>query len=110
MSGEPTDDICERIKDALRVVIDPEIGLNVVDLGLIYDVKVETGTARVLMSTTTRGCPATDYLHDGVQQAASGVSGIAAVEVTLTYDPPWTPDMMTEESKSQLGFANTPVH
>jgi metal-sulfur cluster biosynthetic enzyme len=110
MSGESADNICEQIKEALRVVIDPEIGINLVDLGLIYDVTIERGIARVLMSTTTRGCPATDYLHDGVREAASGVSGIDAVEVTLTYDPPWTPDMMTEESKSQLGFANTPVY
>jgi metal-sulfur cluster biosynthetic enzyme len=110
MSGEPTDEIHERIKDALRMVIDPEIGLNVVDLGLIYEVKVEASTARILMSTTTRGCPATDYLHDGVQQAASDVSGIDAFEVTVTYDPPWDPDIMSDESKSQLGFANTWVY
>jgi metal-sulfur cluster biosynthetic enzyme len=110
MTAEPADDICERIKEALRVVIDPEIGLNIMDLGLIYDVKVESGTARVLMSTTTRGCPAADYLKDGAQEAVSNVSGIDAVEVTMTYDPPWTPDMMTEESKSQLGFGSAPVY
>jgi metal-sulfur cluster biosynthetic enzyme len=56
------------------------------------------------MSTTTRGCPAAGYLKDGAQEAASNVSGIEAVEVTMTYDPPWTPDMMSKEVKSQLGF------
>jgi metal-sulfur cluster biosynthetic enzyme len=110
MTGEPADDICERIKDALRVVIDPEIGLNVVDLGLIYDVNVEASIARILMTTTTQGCPATDYLHDGVQQAASGVSGIDVVEVTMTYDPPWNPDMIEEQSKAQLGIGSAPVY
>lgn len=104
MSAEPADDIRERIKDALRVVVDPEIGFNIVDLGLIYDVTIERGIARVLMSTTTRGCPAAGYLKDGAQEAASNVSGIDAVEVTMTYDPPWTPDMMSEAAKSQLGF------
>ncbi len=104
MSADPDDDIRERIKDALRVVIDPEIGFNLVDLGLIYEVTIEGGIARVLMSTTTRGCPAADYLKDGAQEAASTVSGVDAVEVTMTYDPPWTPDMMSEAAKSQLGF------
>jgi metal-sulfur cluster biosynthetic enzyme len=104
MTAEAAGDIRERIKDALRVVVDPEIGFNVVDLGLIYDVAVDSGIARVLMSTTTRGCPAADYLKDGAQEAVSNVSGIDAVEVTMTYDPPWTPDMMSEEAKSQLGF------
>ncbi len=104
MSAEPADDIRERIKEALRVVVDPEIGFNIVDLGLIYDVTIERGIARVLMSTTTRGCPAAGYLKDGAQEAASNVSGIDAVEVTMTYDPPWTPDMMSEAAKSQLGF------
>jgi metal-sulfur cluster biosynthetic enzyme len=104
MSAEPADNIRERIKDALRVVVDPEIGFNIVDLGLIYDVTIERGIARVLMSTTTRGCPAAGYLKDGAQEAASNVSGIDAVEVTMTYDPPWTPEMMSEAAKSQLGF------
>ena len=105
MTAEAADDIRDRVKDALRVVIDPEIGFNLVDLGLIYDVTVEGGVARVLMSTTTRGCPAADYLKDGAQEAASNVPGIDAVEVTMTYDPPWTPDMMSEEAQLQLGFA-----
>ena len=102
MTAEAADDIRDRVKDALRVVIDPEIGFNLVDLGLIYDVTVEGGVARVLMSTTTRGCPAADYLKDGAQEAASNVPGIDAVEVTMTYDPPWTPDMMSEEAQLQL--------
>jgi metal-sulfur cluster biosynthetic enzyme len=105
VTAEPAEDIRERIEDALRVVVDPEIGFNVVDLGLIYNVSVDGGIARVLMSTTTRGCPAADYLKDGAQEAVSSVSGIEAVEVTMTYDPPWTPDMMSEDAKSQLGFA-----
>jgi metal-sulfur cluster biosynthetic enzyme len=104
MTDELDDDIRERIKDALRVVVDPEIGFNIVDLGLIYDVTIDRGIARVLMSTTTRGCPAADYLRDGAQEAVSNVSGIDAVEVTMTYDPPWTPDMMSGAAKSQLGF------
>ncbi len=101
---EAADGLREQIKDALRVVVDPEIGFNIVDLGLIYEVTIDRGIARVLMSTTTRGCPAADYLKDGAQEAVSTVSGIDAVEVTMTYDPPWTPDMMSDAAKSQLGF------
>ncbi len=105
MSGEPAKALPERVTDALRVVIDPELGYNIVDLGLIYCVAVgDGGDARVLMTTTTRGCPATGFLKDGVYEAATGVPGIERVEVTLTYDPPWTPQLMTPGAKEHLGI------
>lgn len=93
------------IRQALRMVIDPELGENVVDLGLIYAIALEDGLVRVDMTTTTRGCPATNYLREAVETAASALPGIRSVEVELTYEPPWAPEMMTEDAKAHLGFA-----
>lgn len=93
------------VRQALSMVIDPELGENVVDLGLIYAIEVEDGVVRIDMTTTTRGCPATNYLKDAVQTAAWSLPGIRSVEVTLTYEPPWMPDMMNEDARTHLGFA-----
>jgi metal-sulfur cluster biosynthetic enzyme len=95
------------VRQALRTVIDPELGENVVDLGLIYAIAVEDGVVRIDMTTTTRGCPATNYLKDAVQTAAWSLPDIHYVEVTLTYEPPWTPDRMNDVAKEHLGFART---
>ena len=81
------------IRHALRGVIDPEIGLSVIDVGLIYEIRIGNGTAVIRMTTTTRGCPATQYLLDAVRERALD-TGVPDVEVRLTYDPPWSPEMM----------------
>jgi len=95
------------IWQALKLVIDPELGYNIVDLGLVYDIAVSAeGTAKITMTTTTRGCPATDYLREGSHAAASAVEGISGVEVDLTYDPPWTPQMMGIEAKIHFGIVD----
>lgn len=95
----------QRIEDALRLVIDPELGLNIVDLGLVYVIGVNGGgDAQILMTTTTRGCPASSFLKAGAQQAAVSVVGVKSAEVTLTYDPPWKPDMMTAQARRQLNL------
>jgi metal-sulfur cluster biosynthetic enzyme len=87
----------EAIRHALRGVIDPEIGLSVVDVGLIYDIDVGDGSVAVIhMTTTTRGCPATQYLLDAIRERALDTGVSADVEVKLTYDPPWSPDMMRD--------------
>ncbi len=91
------------IREALKLVIDPELGYNIVDLGLVYDVAVQgAGDALITMTTTTRGCPATDYLRMGARDAAFSVDGIDSVEIILTYDPPWTPKMMSPEAKAHF--------
>jgi metal-sulfur cluster biosynthetic enzyme len=106
MTTEQADQFTEQIRDALRLVIDPELGYNIVDLGLVYAVAVEDGgVARITMTTTTRGCPATDYLKNGARDATWSVPTVEFVDVALTYDPPWTPDMMTTEAKQHLGIA-----
>lgn len=106
MSPDAAKELSERVEDALRTVIDPELGYNVVDLGLVYEVAVDdSGAARIVMTTTTPGCPATGYLQEGVSEAAGLVPGVASVDVTLTYEPPWTPRMMSPEAKEDLGIA-----
>ena len=95
MTVEARDRLRDEVLEALRMVIDPELGESLVDLGLIYGIDVdEQGRMRIAMSTTTKGCPATAYLKDAVHSAASFVPGVEGVEVLLTYDPPWSPDMI----------------
>jgi metal-sulfur cluster biosynthetic enzyme len=83
------------IQDALRAVIDPELGVNIVDLGLVYEVSVRDGcVAAIRMTTTTRGCPATAFLRQAVEDRAWDVEGVEFVTVGLTYEPRWTPELM----------------
>ena len=97
MSDEENAALCEAIRESLRLIIDPEIGRNIVDLGLVYDIAVEEGgIARVTMTTTTRGCPAGDYLKEAVRNCVWYVPGVEYAEVRLTYEPPWTPEMMAD--------------
>lgn len=97
----------ERIAEALRLVIDPELGYNIVDLGLVYEVVAEEGgIVTILMTTTTKGCPATGYLKEGARDAAWGVPGVEFVDVRLTYEPPWHPGMMTDGARQHLGMAD----
>lgn len=98
--------IADAIMEALHQVIDPELGYNIVDLGLVYDVFVdEEGAALVTMTTTTPGCPATEYLVEGADRCASSIEGVEAVDVQLTYEPRWEPEMMSDAAKAHLGMA-----
>ncbi len=91
------------IRAALRAVIDPELGFNIVDLGMVYDVGVdENGGVEVLMTTTTRFCPASAFLQEAVSERAGAVPGVTQVQVALTYDPPWGPDMMSPEVSARF--------
>ena len=95
MDDEEKAALAQEIRDALRMIIDPEIGRNIVDLGLVYDIAVEEGgIARVTMTTTTRGCPASGYLKDAALNCVWSVPGVEYAEVHMTYEPPWTPEMM----------------
>ena len=84
----------ERVTEALRDVFDPELGLSVVDLGLIYRVEIDAGQVRIDMTLTTRGCPLHDSMTEWVRQAVGRVPGVVDVAVALTFEPPWTPDRM----------------
>ena len=84
-----------QITDALTAVLDPELGMSVVDLGLIYGIEVRGGTVAITMTLTAPGCPIHDAMTAWVQQAAFTVPGVSNVEVTITFDPPWTPERIT---------------
>ena len=98
-------DLADRVKHALRAVIDPELGHNIIDLGFVYDVSVDDGAARITMTATSRGCPAASYLKEGAANSALLVPGVETVDVTMTFDPPWQPRMISPEVKASLGFA-----
>lgn len=100
-----TAELVDRIRDALRVVIDPELGHNIVDLGFIYDISVNDGAVRITMTATTPGCPAIGFLKEGVANAAARVPGAGSVDVGMTFDPPWTPSRIAPAVRASLGFA-----
>jgi metal-sulfur cluster biosynthetic enzyme len=87
----------------LRQVIDPELGCNLVDLGLIYDVNIEGGLVRVKMTVTTPGCPMHDSLRAGVHNALLCLEGVTDAQVDLVFDPPWHPSMMSEVGRNLTG-------
>jgi len=92
------------VLEALRQVEDPELGMDVVDLGLVYEVEVEGSKAKVLYSLTSMGCPAGPLIAGDMDGAIRQVEGIEDVELELTFDPPWTPDRMSDDAKFILGF------
>lgn len=108
MSADAKEGLRSAVLESLRMVIDPELGENLVDLGLIYRVDVDDdAAARVEMTTTTKGCPAAAYLKDAAHSAVRIVPGIDRVEVLLTYDPPWSPDMMSKDVSHKFGAGST---
>lgn len=95
----------ERIIDVLRTVYDPEIPVDIYELGLIYEVKVDAdGKADVLMTLTSPSCPVAESLPLEVEEKVRGVNGVTQGKVELTFDPPWDKDMMSEAALLELGF------
>lgn len=96
----------EMLRELLREVIDPEVGINIVDLGLVYEVRLSgDGVAMVRMTLTTPGCPLGGYLDDAIRETLWGVPGVGDVDVRIVWDPPWDPDaMMSDWAKEQLGW------
>lgn len=95
------EDVLERLKG----VIDPELGISVVDLGLIYDVAFpQEGKVHVKMTLTTPGCPAAQSLPAGAKAVVEELGGVDEAEVEIVWSPPWHPDMMSDEAKARLGF------
>ena len=94
----------EAVTDVLRDVIDPELGLDFVELGLIYDVEVEGGTVRVTYTLTSPGCPIGPQVSEQIEEFVSELDGVEDVQSTMTFSPPWTPDRMSEDAKFALGF------
>jgi metal-sulfur cluster biosynthetic enzyme len=94
----------EEVLEVLRQVEDPELGMDIVDLGLVYDVEVEGSKAKITYSLTSMGCPAGPLIAGDIERTAREVEGVEDVEMELTFDPPWTPDKMSEDAKFILGF------
>ena len=94
----------DEVMEILRTVEDPELGMDIVDLGLLYEVEVVDSTAKVTYSLTSMGCPAGPLIAQDIDSAIRQVEGIEDVELELTFDPPWTPDKMSDDAKFILGF------
>jgi metal-sulfur cluster biosynthetic enzyme len=92
------------VRDALRSVIDPELGINLVDLGLVYDVAVSDGIAYVTLTTTTPACPIGGFLEDQVRFAVLRLPGILGVETEIVHEPRWSPALMTDHARRLLGW------
>lgn len=100
----PCPTLQQKIEQALREVIDPELGINLVDLGLIYSVDLKGRSARVAMTLTTPGCPMHESLAQGVRVALLQLEEIDEADVDIVWDPPWNPAMMTDAARSQLSM------
>ncbi len=97
--------IQEKVVETLRTCFDPEIPVNIYELGLIYGIDVEpAGAVEIRMTLTSPACPAAGSLPPEVQAKVSAIPGVTAVKVNLVWDPPWSPDRMSEAAKLQLGF------
>jgi metal-sulfur cluster biosynthetic enzyme len=102
MAGETV--TAEAIRETLKNVYDPEIPVNVVDLGLIYDIQVDEGNVFVQMTLTAPGCGMGPMIAQQAEWAVSEVEGVEDVEVEMTFDPPWSPDLISEDGKKLLGL------
>lgn len=92
----------QQVFEQLRRVIDPELGINVVDLGLIYEVAIEEDVVDIKMTLTTAGCPLHDRMAEGVRAAAERTPGISQARVQVVWSPPWNPSMMSDTAKAAL--------
>ena len=91
-----------KVREFLKTVEDPEFEIDVVNLGLIYDIKVDGNKAEILMTLTSMGCPTAPLIDDRVRKAAMLADGIDEVEIEWTFEPPWGPEMITEEGRDIL--------
>lgn len=103
LSGPLSEGLVRRL---LRTVIDPELGVNIVDLGLVYDIAVdgETGAVAIEMTLTTPGCPLSGYLDDRIRGCLAQLPQVRRVGVELVWDPPWDPEMMSDAARGALGW------
>ena len=108
MTFERTGDgvTADEVREALRDVIDPELGINVVDLGLVYEVQVQDGNVSVAMTMTTPACPLGETLSEQAEATIrQNVPGVKSVTIDLVWDPPWRPSMMSDAARERLGWA-----
>ena len=94
----------EQVLEALKQVDDPELGINIVDLGLVYGVELEGDTVHITYTLTTMGCPIGPMIEAQMKQLLAGIQGVDEVNAEMVLRPPWTPEMMSEEAKAALGY------
>ena len=94
----------DEVIDALRIVEDPELGMDIVELGLLYDAEVEGSNVKVTYSLTSMGCPVGPMIEQQIVETVAALPGVEKVESDLTWDPPWTPERMSDDAKFILGF------
>jgi len=102
--GEPGGDLYEAVIDALKEIYDPEIPVNIYDLGLVYGVEIADAHAIVTMTLTTPHCPVAESMPGEVEMRVGAVPGVGSAEVNLIWDPPWDPQKMSDEAKLELGM------
>ena len=103
-AGEPDGDLYEAVIAALKEIFDPEIPVNIYDLGLIYNVEINDGHALISMTLTTPHCPVAESMPGEVELRVGAVPGIGDAEVNLVWEPAWTPANMTDEARLELGM------
>ena len=94
----------EEVVDSLHQVEDPELGMDIVDLGLLYDVEVDGPKVKVTYTLTSMGCPAGAMIQEDIDRVVRELEGVEDVESELTFEPPWSPERMSEDAKFILGF------
>ncbi|MDX6671037.1 MAG: hypothetical protein QOI91_1400 [Solirubrobacteraceae bacterium] len=94
----------EEVTEALTNVIDPELGLDFIELGLVYDVEVDDGTVVITFTLTTPGCPIGPQVTEQMKEFVGELDGVESVEPRMVFTPPWTPERMSEDAKFALGF------
>lgn len=94
----------EEVVEALRGVEDPELGMDIVELGLFYDAEVEGANVKVQYTLTSMGCPAGAMIQEDIERAVREIPGVEDVDAELTFEPPWTPEKMSDDAKFILGF------
>ncbi|MDX6579114.1 MAG: hypothetical protein QOJ47_663 [Gaiellales bacterium] len=94
----------EELRDALNAVEDPELGMGIVDLGLVYDVTLDASKVHVTYTLTSMGCPVGPYIAEQIETVARGVEGVDEVSIELTWTPPWSPEKMSDDAKFVMGF------
>ena len=94
----------DEVIEALHQVEDPELGMDIVELGLLYDVEIDGPNVKVIHSLTSMGCPAGPMIQEDIHRVVAELPGVEDVEIELTWDPPWTPERMSEDAKFILGF------
>jgi len=94
----------EEVVEALRQVEDPELGMDIVELGLFYDAEIEGPKVKITYTLTSMGCPVGPMIEEDISRVVREVPGVEDVEAELTFDPPWSPERMSEDAKFILGF------